>query len=193
MKHLLYLGSAIVVALVLGTGSAWWAVAGFGSDAVRYGSWKFYPKVGSSAASDLLRARMARSGLLALNRSEAIYFFADRDDRGDTLRRDCTYRLEGRDPDARWWSITAYASDLHLIPNPLDRYSYNDANVDRAPDGGYAIYLSGAPKDGNWIPTGGEGAFDLALRIYNPGPSLSGDLGAVELPRIIREGRCADR
>ena len=192
MKHLLYLGSAIVVALVLGTGSAWWVVAGFGSEAVRYGAWKFYPLVGSSAASDLLRAKIARGGLLALNRSEAIYFIADRDEQGDELRRDCTYRLEGRDLDARWWSITAYAEDLHLIPNALNRYSYNDANVDREPDGGYALHLSGSPRDGNWIPTGGEGAFDLALRIYSPGPTLSGDLDAVELPRIIREG-CPDR
>ena len=77
MKYLLYLGSVIVVALVLGTGSAWWVVAGSGSEAVRYGAWKFYPLVGSSAASDLLRAKIARGGLLALNRSEAIYFIAE--------------------------------------------------------------------------------------------------------------------
>lgn len=135
---------------------------------------------------------MAHGGLLALNRSEAIYFIADRDEEGHELRRDCAYRLDGQELDARWWSITAYAKDLHLIPNALDRYSYNDVNVAREPDGGYVIHLSGSPRDGNWIPTGGKGAFDLALRVYDPAPALLGDLDAVELPRIVRED-CADR
>jgi hypothetical protein len=171
MKHLLFLGSAMLAALVLGVGSAWWAVAGAGSDAIHLGPWTFYSLVGSTAAGDLLRAKIARAGLLALNRSEAIYFFADRDDDSAPLRRDCTYRLEGRDPDARWWSVTAYAEDLHLIPNPWDRYSYNGANVVRERDGGWILRLSGAEQEGNWIPTGGEGAFDLALSIYDPAPA----------------------
>jgi len=99
MKPLFYIGSAIVVAVILGLGAAWWAVACLGSDAVRLGSWKFYPRIGSTAANALERARIAHSGLLGLNRSEAIYFIADRDEAGETLRRECSYRVEGRDPD----------------------------------------------------------------------------------------------
>ena len=192
MKPLLFLGSSLLAALVLGIGMGWWTVAGSGSEAIEFGSWKFYPLVGSSAASDVLRAKIARVGLLALHRSEAIYFIADRDDDGESLRRDCPYRLEGRSVDARWWSVTAYADDLDLIPNPLNRYSYNDVNVAKEPDGAWTIHLSGSEKEGNWIPTGGEGRFDLALRIYDPAPSISKDLGAIELPRIVREG-CPDR
>jgi hypothetical protein len=192
MNRLLYFGSAIAVAVALGSGAAWWVVAGLGSDAIRLGSWKFYPLVGSTAAGEIERARIAHTGLLGLNRSEAIYFIADRDGAGEGLRRECSYRVEGRDPDARWWSITAYDEAYRLIPNAIDRYSFNNVNVARGTTGEFVIRLAPTRQEGNWIPTEGEGAFDLALRIYDPAPALLDAIGEVELPRITREG-CPDR
>ena len=127
------------------------------------------------------------AGPLALNRSEAVYFIATTDGNGRTLRPQCTYRVEGRNFDARWWSITAYGADHHLIPNPRDRYSYNNTNLARNADGSYTIYLSNTEKGGNWIPTGNGETFELFLRLYNPAPGVLDDVGGIEVPRIARE------
>lgn len=142
MKRLLYLGSAVLVGLGIGIGSAWWAVGGSMSHAVQCGAWQHYPYYGSPLANPYVRARTQLAGPLALDRSEAIYFIADRDDQGNVLRPEYTYRIEGRDFDARWWSITAYGADHHFIPNRQNRYSYNSENVARNEDGSYRILLS---------------------------------------------------
>ena len=187
-RRVLYLGSAVLVGLGLGIGSAWWSVGGGMSYAIQCGVWRHYPYYGSSSANPYVRARTQLAGPLALNRSEAIYFIADRDDQGEVLRPDRTYRIEGRDFDARWWSITAYGADHHLIPNPQNRHSYNSENVARREDGSYTILLSNTERTGNWIPTGRGKKFELLLRLYNPAPGVLADVRAVDLPQIVREG-----
>lgn len=187
MKRLLYFASIVFAALVFGIGSAWWAIERSKFSAVQYGSWYHNPLVGSIAAGDYLRAQIARIGLLALNRSEAIYFLATWDDEGNKLRCDCTYRIEGRDIESRWWSITAYGDDLFLMPNEQNRYSYNMTNLARKADSSFTIYLSRSPKNGNWIPTGSGETFDLILRLYNPAPKVINNLSKIELPRIFKE------
>ena len=188
MRLVTYYGSAALVALILGASSAWWAIGRGLSGGIEYGAWRHYPHYGSAAANPYVRARTQLAGPLALDRSEAVYFIADTDSNGRTLRSEYTYRIEGRDFDARWWSITAYGADHHLIPNPHDRYSYNSADVARNADDSYTIYLStNSEKSGNWIPTGSGKTFELFLRLYNPSPEVLGDVSRGELPRIIRE------
>jgi hypothetical protein len=186
LKRLLRCGSAVALALVLGMGSAWWAIA-WNLPSIQNGAWHYDPLVGSVAADPYLRAQVAKVALLALNNSEALYFFAATDDNGNPLRCDRTYRVEGRDFDCRWWSITAYAEDDFLIPNDINRYSYNMTNLERRQDGTYRITLSRSPQPGNWIPTGDGDAFGLALRIYNPVSTVRNHPEAIALPRIIRE------
>jgi len=188
MKRVIYFASAIIVALVVGIGSAWWAVGRGMSGGVRCGAWHHYPFYGSAEANPYVRARTQLAGPLALDRSEAIYFIASKDTEGRPLNSRYTYRLEGVDFDARWWSITAYGPDHRLIPNPHNRYSYNNTNVARNSNGGYTIHLSNTEKGGNWIPTGKEEKFELFLRLYNPAPEVLNDVSGVDLPRIVREG-----
>jgi hypothetical protein len=182
-----FYGSAVLAALLLGGLSAWWAVGGGRRGGVQCGDWRHYPDYGSSTANPYVRAQTQIVGPLALARTEAIYFVADRDDRGELLRPTCNYRIEGGDVAARWWSITAYGDDHHLIPNPLNRYSYNSANVSKDADGSWTIHLSSTEKPGNWIPTGDGSRFELFWRMYNPAPAVLEDVASVHAPRIIRE------
>jgi hypothetical protein len=191
MRHLFRHGSAVLVALLLGIGSAWWAISNH-LPPIQNGAWRYDPLVGSGAADPYLRARVAKVALLALNNSEALYFFAGTDDEGDPLRSDQSYRLEGRDFDCRWWSITAYDADGFLMPNQQERYSYNMTNLERNAEGGYTLFVSRSPRPGNWIPIGEGETFALALRIYNAAPAVHDQLGTIALPRIIREGRRHD-
>ena len=113
--------------------------------------------MGSEQAGLYLRARIASYGLWAMRSSEAVYFSTAMDSAGSRLRHDCTYRIEGTDPDTRWWSLTVYNDD-HFIPNPLNRYSLSKTTVKREADGSWAMRLSRAPQEGNWLPSGDEGA-----------------------------------
>ena len=124
-----------------------------------------------------------------MNQSETIYFIAAVDDDGDRLHSNCDYRIEGRDIQTRWWSITAYGADHFLIANEKNRYAFNGQDVVRAADGTYRILLSATAKAGNWLPSGNQNQLYLALRLYNPRPAVYQDPAGVGLPRIIK-GAC---
>jgi hypothetical protein len=187
MNDVLYYGSALLAALLLGSVSAWWAVGCGMRGGIRCNAWRHYPGYGSTTADPYVRAQTQIAGPLALDRSEAIYFIADHDEQGEPLQVGRNYRIEGGNLDARWWSITAYGDDHHLIPTPLNRYSYNSANIAGNGDGSWTIHLSNTEKHTNWIPTGDGKRFELFLRMYNPAPAVLEDIRSVDVPRIIRE------
>jgi hypothetical protein len=179
----------ILVALVIGVGSAVWVIKSFSAtEAIKAGAWTTNPLIGSVQADMYLRAYVARTGLFALGKTEALYYNAFTDEDGDPLRADCDYIIEGGDLPARWWSITAYDKDHFLVPNVLNRYSYNAKNVGRNEQGRYKIQLSPTPKVQNWLPAPRQGNMSLTLRAYNPAPALAENMGSVELPRITKAG-----
>ena len=180
----------VVVALALGVGSA---LLGVGlvteKDLIRNGAWYTGLTYGSEQAGMYTRAAVAIEWLFALNRSEVIYYMADTDDAGQLLRSSCDYRIEGSSLDAyaSWWSITVYGADNFLIPNEQNRYSYTNKNIEYDENGNFTIFLSSTPKTGNWLPAGNQKKITLALRMYNPAPSVYENLDTIELPHIITE------
>ncbi len=135
---------------------------------------------------------MARAGLLALNKSETVYFTAVRDDAGEALTTKCSYRLDGKPLATRWWSITAYGADHYLIPNTANRYSQAMNTVTRNTDNGFTISVSPDGSGTNGIPTGfdgtGEGTpFSLTLRLYNPDEETYSNLERLSLPTVVKE------
>lgn len=179
---------AIVVGVGLGLGSAYYVlVHGTGQQGlVINGPWRSNLTAGGVDADMYTRATVALFGLLALNKSETVYYTANGDSAGNPFDASCSYRIEGRDPDARWWSITAYGRDSYLIPNPQRRYAIGKTNVVRATDGSFVIRLSRTAESGNWIATAPDG-FDVTLRLYNPGPSVLANPSTVALPAIVKE------
>ncbi len=178
------------ISLILGAGSALWIVnhppRGF---LVSNGPWVTSLKLGSAEGDMYLRAIVARQGLLALNKTEAIYYIAEDDSEGERLRSGCDYRVEGDDLPARWWSLTLYGQDTFLVPNQPGIYSYNMKNLKREEGGAYRVFISRTMKNGNWLPSGDKDQkLSLGLRCYNPQPVLYERPATVRLPRIIKEG-----
>jgi len=188
LAFLIRLVLSTLVAVALGVGSAYYLVLhGTGQqDIIINGPWRTSLAAGGVDADMYTRAHVALTGLLALNKTETIYYSANRDSRGEPFDPACSYRIEGRDPDARWWSITAYGRDFFLIPNPQKRYAVGKTNLVRAADGSFVIRLSQVPVEGNWIATSPDG-FEITLRLYNPGPLVLSNTATVELPTITRE------
>ncbi len=190
MRVALKIVAVLAVGIVLGLAATWATVVrGTLAGGIDDGPWRTSLEAGSSQGDIYLRARVAVHGLLALNRHETIYYTAATDTDGAPLTGACTYRIQGRDPPARWWSITAYGADDYLIPNPAGIYSASLHSVTRDPSGAFAVTVSKARPPGDWIPAG-DGRFNLSLRLYNPDPSVAADPAHVALPAIVKE-RCA--
>ena len=189
MKLFIKLTAVLFFALVLGLGSALLVVTSPPKKlTLDNGPWLTNLAVGSAQSGLYMKAGVALYGLFALNNSETIYFVAKKDGAGKTLRSNCDYRIEGRDLQARWWSITLYGADTFLIPNNENRFSYNGGNVLREPDGSFIIHVSSQPKQGNWLPSGDSGRLYLNLRLYNPDKPVYEHPEAIALPQIVLEG-----
>lgn len=192
---------AAAAGCALGLGSAL-AMAGLwpGSNPLAFGDidvdgWRSDFAIGSEAADAYTRARVARHGLLALAKSEAVYFTRATDDEGQPLHEACTYRLTARAMPAGWWSITLYDARSMLPDNEDGALSINagDDAVGRNGDQiiGRGVSATIAPrrpdKPGLWISNRNAGRFDLTLRLYMPDDALLADpAGSLDPPQIER-------
>jgi hypothetical protein len=192
MRQSLRFLCGVVAGSLLGLGSALWGAGlwpargnmAFGD--VDVGGWRSDFAVGSEAADPYTRARVARHGLLALARTEAVYFTRATDETGARLREACTYRLTGAAMPAGWWSVTLYDGQS-MLPANTDAALSIDA--ERAGGGAWQAVI--APKrpavEGLWISSRGAGAFDLTLRLYMPDVTLLTDPNAaLTPPRVTR-------
>ena len=186
MRFLLKSLAVLIIGTALGLALTWATVMrGAMPGGIADGPWRTSLSIGSAGGDAATRARVALHGLLALSRAETIYYTAETDDAGRPLSGACSYRIAGRDPDTRWWSITAYGPDDYLIPNPARRYSVSKNSVARDAGGAFSADVSLQPHPANWIAVG-SGAFTLTLRLYNPGASVAADPAHAALPKIER-------
>jgi len=186
---LLYLG-----AVALGLGSAWWVLkkSPWLNPSLEVGAWRTNLQAGSQDAGMYTRATVAVNALLALSRGETMYFVATRDDAGHALRSQCSYRVTGVPPQARWWSITAYAEDLFLFDAANGHYSLNGSTAQLDAAGAFSLSTGPTEQPGMyWLPTPGNRALILTLRLYNPAPALQAAPQTLVAPAVQKIGDCA--
>jgi hypothetical protein len=176
--------SAGLAGTALGLFATWFTVVRVAvPGGVENGPWRTDLAAGNPRSNPYTRAKIALHGFLALNARETVYYTATRDSEGHRLDGRCVYEISGHDPDARWWSITAYGRDEFLIPNPTNRYSVSKTTVARDPGGAFLVEVGGAKQGVNWIALA-PGRFSLSLRLYNPGPPVVFDPAHVVLPTL---------
>ncbi len=158
---------------------------------MRGGAWRVNLQAGSQDADIYTRASIAVNALLALDRSETMYFVATQDDKGQPLRARCNYSVQGKPPLARWWSITAYADDMFLFDIAPGHHSLNGSTAQLDASGQFALTVGSQATAGtHWLPTKGDGGILLTLRLYNPQPALQADPGSLQPPHITTVGEC---
>ena len=178
MKSALFaLAFAIVGAVVGGTSALLMSGLGPGGGPadhfdISVNGWASDWSIGDASASPYVRARIARHGLLALTKSEAVYFTRATDDDGRPLKEECDYILSGGRQAASWWSITLYDAASRLPLNDDAALSVDMTSVDDAEN--WSVIISArAPDDGlDWISSRNAGEFDLTLRLYEPAEDL---------------------
>ena len=179
--------ATIALGLMAGLISGWWAITG-GMGGQNYSGWYGSSVTGSRDADPWLRARVAVAGLLALNKSQAIYFTRKTDDAGEPLREDCRYRVTGGALPGQWWSVTVYASDNYLPLNDDDALSFDATEVKPNAAGQWTAVLAPVrPADGEaWASTRKAGNFDITLRIYQPNAQAQGNYASIPMPRVTK-------
>ena len=161
---------------------------GFSDGSLASGPWETGKDFGSTDASALVRARVALRGLLALPRSEAMYFTARNDSSGAALDGSCRYEIRGGRFDASWWSITLYDRAGWLVPNSWHRHSVGSGAVPPDSADAWSIAVAADEQPGLWIPSTGAPQFDLTLRVYHPGAALRDAPEQSVMPEIRRLG-----
>jgi hypothetical protein len=188
----LVLGAACGLAAAL-------AAAGIVGPGVRLGGgidvdgWTSDWTIGSAAANPWTRARIARHGLLALTREEAVYFTRNTDDAGDRFSEACTYQVSGGKMPGQWWSVTVYDASSFLPGNTDNALSFDLTDAAAAGDAGtWTFTVSAAPAEGDWVSSNAAGAFDMTLRIYKPTPDLIAAPTAALTPPRVDKIACKD-
>ena len=179
---------AIAVALLVGFGSAYWALKGeYPVGAVRVGPWLTWPKIGSRDADPYARAVVARSGEVPLGVGEGLAFLASADNAGRALDARCAYQVGSVTPQARYWTLTIYDAEGRPARTDLGRSGLTSAEILRRDDGSFVVELSRMARPGNWLQLPSSGDFTLVLRLYDtPVAAGSAALDARVLPGIER-------
>ncbi len=133
MKRILLGFGTLIAGLTVGAVSALWMAGLLGGKPVDFAKvnidgWVSDWSIGSAQADPYVRARVARHGLLALTKEEAVYFTKAVDDDGNRLSENCIYEVSGGAQDAYWWSITLY-DGRSLLPMNTDLALSIDATL----------------------------------------------------------------
>lgn len=177
--------TALLAAGMVGSG------ANFGNQ-IDVKNWKSDWTIGSSSANPWTRARVARHGLLALTREEAVYFTTAVDSEGRRLSENCTYEVSGTSMPGQWWSITLYDATSYLPRNKDNALSFDQTKAASSGNGdGWAFTVAAdGPETGNWVSSHNAGDFDLTLRIYKPLPDLIADPESVLPAPVVTRLAC---
>ncbi|MGN6464871.1 MAG: DUF1214 domain-containing protein [Rhizobiaceae bacterium] len=184
----------IFVALAIAIGGGAWSVhlaleRGFGIETLSVGPWKAYPDFGTPDASPYAKAAVAQGGELPLGLAEGLAFEASDDSSGAALMRNCSYRITGDVPTARFWTL--YATDGSMTPLPstgIREAALQSGAVLHEADGSVIVTASPRPASGNWLPLAGSGRLMLILALYDTPIASSTEISRIVLPAISRLG-----
>lgn len=188
MRFLGHLLVMIATALLVGFGLSWYALSDgrlFGT--IEIGPWAAWRDAGSPTPDPYTRAFVSRNGALQLGASEGLQLVATTDSDGQPLDRACRYRIDGTTPVATFWTLVPTAPDGTPIARPGGPAGFNSGRIARAEDGSMQLYVSKTLSPFNWLEITGEGAFVLALTLYDTSSFAGVGPTVATLPSIIRE------
>jgi hypothetical protein len=180
----------LFISIVGGGASVWYTLkANESVGAVTIGQWTAFPYLGTVDADPYSRARVAREGLLALGRAEGLSFSAQRDSGNDALRRECSYRIEGPVPLARFWTLyAADASGVVIRAGERRSGALHSYQLLRLVDNSISIAAGAHPSPGNWLALSGTGPMTLVLTFFDTPIASSTGAADIALPSIVKVG-----
>jgi hypothetical protein len=127
-----------------------------------------------------------------LGAAEGVSFRAEEDSDGNTLKTECSYILQGRTPQVRYWTLAAYDTKGRLLQRNSRNSALSSHDIVWRQDGSFRVNLSTWPMPGNWFILPDQGAFHLILRLYDPSAvTTSFSAAAPSMPSITAIGECS--
>ncbi len=186
----------IAIALTIAFGGGIWstlvaldATIGFG--AIKLGSWEAFPDAQTAQADPYAKSHRASAGKLIYASAEGLTFIASVDQAGERLNGNCSYRLTGHTPPARFWTLFAAAPGAAPPSAQSDLPTALNSRVvlrNSSSDGGFDIAISATAKPGNWLAVATPGAFRLTLTLFDTPTAGSSGLIDLTMPRIEKTG-----
>ena len=191
MRLLFGMMFALTLAAAIGLGMTWMALTqGIAYGGVSIGAWTAWPKNGTSGIDPYARAIVARTGELPVGSGDGVAFYARGDDTGQALDGRCDVLLSGITPQARFWTLTLYDLEGHLVANSVRRQGFTSQEIIRKSDGSFDIMVGPRVRPGNWLPTGGAERYQLVLRLYDT-PIGMATRSSSEVPMpTLRKSQC---
>ena len=181
---------ALAVAAAIGLGATWVALTrGTAYGGVTIGAWTAWPKNGTSGIDPYARAMVVRTGELPVGSGDGVAFYASTDDAGESLDGRCDVLVSGITPQARFWTLTLYDPEGHLVANSIRRQGFTSQEIIRKADGAFDVAVGPRARPGNGLPTGGIDKYQLVLRLYDTPIGMATRTGAdAPMPSITRRG-----
>ncbi|WP_295806157.1 DUF1214 domain-containing protein [uncultured Nitratireductor sp.] len=190
LKTVFFVAFVLLIALGGGAGSAWLALESTRTvGSVEIGPWVTFPKQGTHDADPYSRARSARLGLLTLGQAEGIVLVAASDSAGRPLLRECSYRLEGDLPPARFFTLHATDPNRQILPAPA-RFtsSLHSQSLLWRHGRPLSVFVAPHPHAENWLAIEGSGPMRLVLTLVDTPISTGARVGETDMPTITRTG-----
>ena len=193
MKHAITVFLALTLGAGVGIGSALYMTGVLGrgvshGENVGIDGWHADWSLGSEAADPYVKAWVARFGLLALQKTEAVYFIKAQDNDGAPLQEACSYRVSGGVIPGEWWSLTLYDETAYLPLNDDNRLSFVATDAADPSNWSFVIGSDGQAD----VSSRNAGLFDLLLRIYRPDAALLEAPASSLAPPTIEKLTCAE-
>lgn len=187
----------IAIALAIAFGGGVWstivaldATQGFGS--IRLGAWEAFPDAQTDKADPYAKSHRANAGKLLYASAEGLSFTANVDETGARLTGNCSYRMSGHTPPARFWTLFAAAPGAAAPSAASDLPSaLNSRIVLRDAEGNFVIDISAEAKPRNWLAVPQNSPFRLTLTLFDTPTAGSSGLIDLSMPRIQKIG-CGD-
>ena len=201
---------ALAIGLPIGAWSAWSSIrTEIGIGALSVGAWTAWPLEGSPLADPYTKAKVAARGAVPLGVGEGVAFEATKDAFGRPLDRACDYRVFGRTPKARIWTLTIHEADPETGDGPaLARSDGRVASITsrdlvRRETGTFSVSIGPTPSAGDWLPLARPPAaprprrdapatrpvpMKIVLRLYDSPVATSAELFEPTMPVIERLG-----
>ena len=186
MRAFTELFAILIIGLTLGGALSWMSIQsnhGFGT--LKIGQWTAWPQSGSIDADPYTKAKVAADGDVPLGAAEGVAFHATVDLRGDPLRLDCQYNIQGQTPPARFWTLSAHSIDGHVLKTPLGNASnIISRSLLRGTKGDFVVSTGPQLASGNWLETTGIGPFQLIIRLYDSPITGASGISGAKMPTI---------
>ncbi|WP_320199226.1 DUF1214 domain-containing protein [Agrobacterium sp. rho-13.3] len=172
---------------ILSTLAALEATDGFGS--IKIGVWDAFPEAQTIEADPYAKSHRADSGKLLYGTAEGLSFTAAADNAGQRLSGGCRYRLTGKVPPSRFWTLYAADQQGNLLDDGSGRpFALNSRTLLHGPEGGLEIGIASVAQTFNWLAVPAGGNFKLVLTLLDTPVASSTGLIDITMPDIQKTG-----